>query len=48
MPDRGAENPTHIGHTLVKETVFDNVCHFRTPVSAGATHFLQTGLFNSA
>jgi len=29
-------------HTLVKATVFENVCHFRSPVSAIATHFLQT------
>ncbi len=29
-------------HTLVKETVFESVCHFRTQVSAIATHFLQT------
>ena len=32
----------HIIHTLVKTTVFENVCHFRTHVSAIATHFLQT------
>ena len=31
----------HIIHTLVKETTFENVCHFRTRVSAIATHFLQ-------
>ena len=32
----------HIIHTLVKATVFESVCHFRTQVSAIATHFLQT------
>jgi len=32
----------HIIHTLVKETVFENVCPFRTHVSAIVTHFLQT------
>ena len=31
----------HIIHTLVKATVFESVCHFRTQVSAIATHFLQ-------
>ena len=37
------ENLTqHIIHTLVKATVFESVCHFRTQVSAIATHFLQT------
>jgi len=29
-------------YTLVKATVLENVCHFRTQVSAIATHFLQT------
>ena len=29
-------------YTLVKETVFENVCHCRTRVSAFATRFLQT------
>jgi len=32
----------HIIHTLVKATVLENVCHFRTRVSAIATHFLRT------
>jgi len=32
----------HIIHTLVKATVFETVCHFRTQVSAIATQFLQT------
>ena len=32
----------HIIHTLVTATVLENVCHFRTQVSAIATHFLQT------
>ena len=31
----------HIIHTLVKATAFENVCHFRTQVSAIVTHFLQ-------
>ena len=33
---------TVIIHTLVKATIFETVCHFRTQVSAIATQFLQT------
>jgi len=39
---RKPEFEQHIIHTLVKTTVFANACHFRTQVSAIATHFLQT------
>ena len=31
----------YIIHTLVKATVLETVCHFRTQVSAIVTHFLQ-------
>ena len=32
----------YIIHTLVKATALENECHFRTQVSAIATHFLRT------
>ena len=39
--NRNGDLAQHITHTLVKATVFENVCHFRTQVSAIVTHFLQ-------